>query len=156
VVPIDAVKRGTLRKVLLAWWEIWRRTRNALTELACCGSEVDHIASDIGVTPGELRVLAAKRPDAAGLLYQRLASLNLDAKKIAITEGAVLRDLQRLCTICERKGRCARDLANHSSTPDWQVYCPNASTLAAVMTEAEDEKALSRLERWQARARGVP
>jgi hypothetical protein len=147
--------KRTLGEILLAWWQNWKHRRNALAELACCGSEVENVARDVGVTPGELRVLAAKRPDAASLLYPRLASLKLDADRIAVTDGAVLQDLQRLCTACKSKSRCARDLADHASTPDWEAYCPNADTLRALTTEAEDDRALRRLERRQARARMV-
>jgi len=93
-------KHETLGEAFRAWWLNWKHTRRTLAELAS-GSEVEHVARDAGVTPGELRVFAAKRPDAASLLYQRLAALKLDADRIAITDGAVLHDLQRLCTACK-------------------------------------------------------
>jgi hypothetical protein len=147
--------RRTFGQILHSWWQDWRRKRNALSELERCGSEAGHIARDLGVAPGELRVLAAKRPDSADLLYQRLASLHLDADKIAVAEGAVLRDLQRHCSLCGTKGKCARDLANGSPAADWQEYCPNAGTLEALTTETENERALARLERRQTRARRI-
>ena len=155
MVAIDKARHRTLGEAFRAWWQNWKQKRNALAELERCGSELGHIARDVGVTPAELHVLAAKRPDAADLLYQRLAALKLDAREISVTEGAVLRDLQRLCTACQSKGRCARDLAHDSSAPDWQIYCPNADTLEALTTEAEDEKAVARLERRAERARRV-
>jgi uncharacterized protein YjiS (DUF1127 family) len=147
----DDKSRRTLREALLARWRDWRRKRNALAELDCCGSEGNHIAHDIGVTPAELGVLAAKRPDSAALLYPRLAALHLDAKTIATTQGAVMRDLQRLCTACNSKVRCERDLATDASSPQWQAYCPNTSTLTALAEEAETEQALRRLEHGAAR-----
>jgi hypothetical protein len=145
-------KHRTLGEILLTCWENWKHRRNALAELASCGSEVENVARDVGVTPGELRVLAARRPDASSLLYQRLASLKLDADRIAVSEGAVLQDLQRLCAACKSKSRCARDLSEHASIPEWEAYCPNADTLRALSTEADNDRALRRLERRQVRA----
>jgi hypothetical protein len=141
-------KHRTLTETLLSWWQ----KRGALSELERRGSEVGHIAQDLGVAPGKLRVLAAKRPDSAHLLYQRLALLQLDATRMAAADGATLRDLQRLCTACSSKGRCARDLADLSPTTGWREYCPNARTLDALANEAEGERAIARLERRQARA----
>jgi Family of unknown function (DUF6455) len=154
--PTDEPQQRTLGAILLAWWQGWKRKRNALAELTYCGSEAVRIARDIGVAPAELRVLAAKRPDSADLLHRRLALLRLDADYIAVADGvAVVRDLQRVCTACDSKARCARDLAAHPSTANWQDYCPNADTLEALATEANDEKALVRLERRQARNRSM-
>jgi hypothetical protein len=149
----SGTKRESFRQLLLAWWRGWKHKRQAVAELDCCGSEAEDIARDLGVAPGELRVLAAKRPDAASLLYQRLDSLKLDARRIAESEGATLHDLQRLCTACGSKARCVRDLAEHPSDPAWHSYCPNAGTLDALSIEAADAKAIARLERRQAIAR---
>jgi positive regulator of sigma E activity len=50
-------------------------------------------------------------------------------------EPHVMRDLQRACTLCASKRRCGRDLAANPSGPAWEAYCPNASTLHALITE---------------------
>lgn len=138
--PIGGAKQKTLGGMVAGWWREWRQQRIALAELEYCGSEAERIARDVGLAPAELRVIAAKRPDAADLLPQRLAALQLDAGKIAFTEGAVLRDLQRVCTACDSKGRCARDLACNPSSSDWRDYCPNSDTLSSLVTEVENEK----------------
>jgi hypothetical protein len=46
-----------------------------------------------------------------------------------------MRDLQRVCTVCGSKRRCAHELAKNPSDPAWQKYCPNATTLAALVAE---------------------
>jgi uncharacterized protein YjiS (DUF1127 family) len=94
MVPVNEAKQRTLGRMLVAWWRNWRQQRTALAELESCSSEVEAIARDLALTPGKLRVIAAKRPDAADLLPHRLAALHLDAK-IAGTEPVGLRDLQR-------------------------------------------------------------
>src|SRR5262249_19000606 len=69
----------TLSVALADWWRGWRQSGNGVAELQACGSEVRQIADDLGLSPGELRVIAAKRPDAADLLTARLTGLHLDA-----------------------------------------------------------------------------
>jgi len=135
----------TLSVALADWWRGWRQSQNGVAELQACGSEVRQIADDLGLSPGELRVIAAKRPDAAHLLTERLAGLHLDAGKLANENGPVLRDLQRVCTRCGSKTRCALDLAAQPSPDDWQTYCPNAPTLNSLKEEADEEKAIARL-----------
>ena len=135
--------------VLADWWQRWRQSRNAVAELTACGADVRLIGEDLRLTPGELQVIAAKRPDAADLLTTRLAGLHLDAGNVGNENGAVLRDLQRVCTMCGSKTRCARDLAAHASSDDWQTYCPNAPTLNSLAAQADQEKAIARLMRRQ-------
>jgi hypothetical protein len=136
--------------VLADLWRRWRQSRNAAAELEACGSDLRQIANDLGLTPGKLRVIAAKRPDAAELLTARLAVLHLDPDKLAASDGAVHRDLQRLCSMCGSKARCAHDLATPAPSDDWQTYCPNASTLNSLVAQADEEKAVARLMRRQA------
>lgn len=143
-------KARSVAIVLGDWWRRWWQSRNAVAELQACGSDVRQIANDLGLSPGELQVIAAKRPDAADLLTARLAALHLDPDKLPASDGAVRRDLQRLCSMCGSKARCAHDLATPAPSDDWQTYCPNASTLNSLAAQADEEKAVARLMRRQA------
>src|SRR5262245_59253276 len=153
---VEESKRPMFADPLTRWWRRWRDRRAALAELATCSSEVATIAQDLGVTPADLRVLAAKRPDAADLLSRRLAALQLDANRLGVAAGPVLRDLQRLCTMCDAKAPCAKDLARHSPSDDWQGYCPNSDTLKSLAAADEERRALARIERHRARLPSVP
>lgn len=114
----------------LAGW-LWRSAQkyaqqaeiDKLTEEDLAG-----IAGDIGVSVSELRSLAGKPHNSADLLYHRMGVLHLDPDETSRAEPAVLRDLQRLCSMCESRGRCARDLSEHSAASNWQDYCPNSMT----------------------------
>jgi hypothetical protein len=88
------------------------------------------MARDLGMTPGELSVLAGKWPDSADLLSRRLEQVNLTG-----VEPQVLRDLERVCTLCGNKRKCEYDLTIHPSSGIWTGYCPNAPTINALMTE---------------------
>jgi hypothetical protein len=85
------------------------------------------------VSGAELRVLAGKWPD--DLLSRRLKQVELDAAEIVRSEPEVVRDLQRVCTVCGSKRKCDHDLANRRSDSAWVKYCPNATTLDALVAE---------------------
>jgi hypothetical protein len=118
--------------VLAAWWRNLGAGRAGLGELQNCGDQVGHVARDVGLTSHELYALAAKRPDAADQLKQRLAALHIDRAAVLETDPMVMRDLERVCTICGSKRRCDRDLARHPDDPVWRTYCPNTQTLEAL------------------------
>jgi hypothetical protein len=114
-----------------------------MADLACCGpSEVERIAHDVGVSRRDICTLAGKWPGSADLLLQRLKRVGLDAAGIARVEPQVLRDLERVCTLCASKRKCQHDLAKDPADLGWRDYCPNVMTLAAL----ERERAIRRNE----------
>jgi hypothetical protein len=118
------------------WWRSWKGRRRAIVDLDDCGpAEVERIARDVGVSGADLSILAGKWPDAADLLYWRMNEINLDRMEITQADPQVMRDLQRVCTVCGSKRRCEHELANNPSDPAWQRYCPNATTLLALVAE---------------------
>jgi hypothetical protein len=113
------------------WFREWSRRRTRLAELESCGpAEVEHMARDLGMSRGELSVLAGKWPDSADLLSRRLEQLNL-----AGVDPQVLRDLERACTLCGSKRKCEYDLTIRPSSRVWTEYCPNAPTISALTAE---------------------
>jgi hypothetical protein len=117
---------------LRQWWRKHAQLNADLADLACCGAaEVDRMARDLGMSASELRVLAGHGPGAAELLSRRMAALRIDPKDVPIVDAFMLRDMQRLCTICTSRSQCARELADRSDdlARNWQDYCPNAATL---------------------------
>jgi len=101
----------------------------------CSPAEMERIARDVGVSGADLSILAGKWPDAADPLYWRMNEIKLDRKEITHADPQVMRDLQRVCTVCASKRRCEHELANNPSDPAWKKYCPNATTLAALVAE---------------------
>jgi hypothetical protein len=88
------------------------------------------MARDLGMSRGKLSVLAGKWPDSADLLSRRLEQVNLTR-----VEPQVLRDLERVCTLCASRRKCEYDLTIHPAKPAWTEYCPNAPTIGALMAE---------------------
>jgi hypothetical protein len=107
-----------------------------MADLDYCGpAEMERIARDVGVSGADLSILAGKWPDAADLLYWRMNEIKLDRTEVTRADPQVMRDLQRVCTVCGSRRRCEHELANNPSDPAWKKYCPNATTLAALIAE---------------------
>jgi hypothetical protein len=121
-----------------AWLKHWWERSTALGDLeGCSRPELERVARDVGIGVRDLRVLAGKWPDAADLVERRLAALGLDASKVDAAEPATMRDLQRVCSICDNKRVCEHDLDRSSAPADWQAYCPNSGTFAALVPQPE-------------------
>lgn len=117
-------------------WDNWKGYRRAIMELSRCPStEREHLARDIGVSEAEFCILARKPADASVLLSQRLNQLQLKPGDIRETEPLVLRDLQRVCSLCASKRRCKHDFAARPWSRVWREYCPNATTLDALLAQ---------------------
>jgi hypothetical protein len=118
------------------WWRNWKHARAAVAEVdGLEGAELSRVANDVGLNGPQLRTLAGKWPDAADLLSQRLAALQIDEATVARSEPGVLRDLQRVCSMCPEKPHCGHDIDRDPSDPEWRQYCPNVETLEALDAE---------------------
>jgi len=121
---------------LADWWRRHATIRENLDDLEAFGpAEMARMAQDVGIPASDLRELARHCSDAADLLERRLEALGVSASELAKTAPAELRDMERLCTLCHSKGRCARDLGADPSDPVWRQYCPNEQTLVALARE---------------------
>jgi len=117
-------------------WQNWTGTRTTLTALWRMGAEdVERLAHDVSLKGTDLRTLAGKWPDSAALLSRRMALLDLDERKVGRKEPQVIRDMQRVCSLCADKRLCERDLADATSGRIWRDYCPNVRTLEALDAE---------------------
>jgi hypothetical protein len=135
LIPAEEITMSTVFSTVTTWWHNWRTARATLASLDRCGDDPEWIAHDLGIAATELRALAGRWPDSAGLLNCRLAALDLTGAEIQRTEPQVLSDLQRVCTICKSRRRCKHDLAENPCNQVWREYCPNVVTLDALIDE---------------------
>lgn len=135
MMPISGHRsRASLADAVRGLFDNWRRQRHVALELARCGdSELARIARDMQLRTRQLHEIALRPPDSADLLYERMAALGLSPGSVG---RATLRDLERVCSLCTTKKRCARELAKDPANEVWREHCPNAGTLAAL----EDER----------------
>jgi uncharacterized protein YjiS (DUF1127 family) len=111
-----------------AGWLTHRRELNELRQLD--QAEFERIAGDLQVSPHDLEELVNKGPRAADELKELLKTLGIDEAILAKTQPTVLRDMERVCALCQHKRDCDRDIETSTSAERYQTYCPNASTIA--------------------------
>ena len=90
------------------------------------------LAADIGVGTSDLAGLIGNDGTANELLGRTLAAYGLDADEIALRERAVLREIQSVCSRCEAKRRCQRELDAGTARAHASQFCPNALTMAGL------------------------
>jgi hypothetical protein len=126
-------KEHTTHSRIEAIWQWCRNLARPQSTLAACGVEgIDRVAHDIGLSGAELYELASRGPESADLLGRRMSALDLNRNEVARAERATFQDLQRVCSMCDCKKRCARDLVRNPDDPIWKDYCSNAQTLTAL------------------------
>ena len=95
--------------------------------------ERGEIARELNVSESELG-RAARWPVSPELLSQRIEHAGLSEQELAASHGDVLRDLQRVCSLCSEKSRCASDLdQGRRASP--AKYCPNELTFRALTSK---------------------
>jgi len=121
---------GSLIAAIAGWCRKWRHESETANLETWLPGDVERIARDVGVTVAELRAL--ERTDQPLLVPRMLAALKIDAAELARTQPAALRDLQRVCSICDSKRRCRTELAAGDAARTYEAFCPNALTLRMV------------------------
>jgi hypothetical protein len=117
-------------------WRRWRAHRASVAELAGQDpAELGRMASDVNLSCDELINLVRRDAGSADLVDRRLRALGFDPAALSAKETAVMRDLQRCCSGCNSKRRCANDLDAGITRGSWREYCPNALTLAALIAQ---------------------
>lgn len=123
------------------WWRNWTGNRAGLADLNHLEPDaIRRIAADVGVNASDLRALAGKWPDSADLLLRRMATLHIDPQQLDRAQPGVTNDLKKSCSLCDAKRRCERDLDARAVDPVWRRYCPNSTTLTALIAEPKAPK----------------
>jgi uncharacterized protein YjiS (DUF1127 family) len=108
----------------------WLKHRRELHELRQMDrSEFDRIAGDLRVAPDDLEELVRRGPHAADELAKMLRALGINEASLARTQPLVLRDIERVCAMCNQKRECDRDLAAGTAAQHYEEYCLNAPTI---------------------------
>lgn len=120
---------GFVELVLVAFARYRKRLMRANELRALGDSETERMAHDVGLSRPDFMLVAAKDDDSADLMKRRLADNGIDVRSIA---PVVLRDMQRCCSQCVSKPRCAHELEDRPSSARWPDYCPNEQTIATL------------------------
>jgi hypothetical protein len=108
----------------------WLKHRRELREMReMDAANFGQIASDLRMSSADLEALVRQGPHAADELPKMLAALGIDQDDLARTEPLVLRDMERVCSMCIHKRRCDRDLADGTAAAHYEEYCANSPTI---------------------------
>jgi hypothetical protein len=143
-------RHRSLPNMFAQLWRRWMATRaDQLLETARLGSDkLEYLAHDLRVSNSGLCTIAGGHAD--DLLRCRMLSVKLDPYELALSDPALLRHLQRCCSLCESREDCASDLARASTEgawqgrDDWRDYCENAWVLEMLMALQSRSKAGSK------------
>jgi len=58
-----------------------------------------------------------------------LRALGIDQADLARTEPLVLRDMERVCSLCNQKRQCGHELSAGTAAAHYEEYCANAHTI---------------------------
>jgi len=113
----------------------WHRRRRDIREMrGLDSSEFAKVARELNVTTTDLDTLVHQGPHAADELLHLLTLLGVDKEVLAKTQPLVLRDLTRVCTSCQQKRKCDRDLSTGASEQHYTEYCLNAPAIEELKT----------------------
>ncbi|MDT3684373.1 MAG: DUF6455 family protein [Pseudorhodoplanes sp.] len=125
-----AIDRPGLFQSIVEAFQRFQKRQTKRAEIAALGTvETKLVAQDVGLTESDLVALTAEDEDSASLMERRLADCGVDIKSV---NPILLRDMQRCCSQCNSKRRCAYELDKKPKAAAWPSYCPNEQTMAAL------------------------
>lgn len=108
----------------------WLKHRRELKEMReMDAANFDQIASDLRISSADLETLVRRGPHAADELPKMLRALGIDPADLARAEPLVLRDMERVCSLCNHKRQCGHELAAGTAAAHYEQYCGNANTI---------------------------
>ena len=111
----------------------WLKHRRELSELRQLDrADFDRIANDLRIAPDDLEELVRHGTHAADELPKMLEQLGISAEALGQAQPLLLRDMERVCSLCSHKARCDRELADGTAVENYHGYCGNAATLESL------------------------
>lgn len=111
----------------------WVKHRRELNEIRQMNrADFDLIARDLKVSSDELEALVAAGAHSADEMPQLLKALGIDVADLKRVEPMLVRDMQRVCSLCQDKAHCHGELAEGTASKHYRDYCPNSPTIDAL------------------------
>jgi uncharacterized protein YjiS (DUF1127 family) len=124
-------------QLLIDTFANWLQQRREMNELRRMDrGDFERIAEDLRISPGDLDALVRHGPHAADELPRMLKALGIKEQALARTQPMVLRDMERVCALCDHKTQCNDDLTVGAAAAHYEDYCLNAPTIGPLEREA--------------------
>jgi len=114
---------------LFGEWLKQRRELNELIDFAADPAELGRVARELNVTPADLKMLVERGSHSANELPYTLTALRINETALRRAEPALLRDMERICSLCTHKRRCHQELAAGTAAKNYVEYCENSDTM---------------------------
>lgn len=92
-------------------------------------ADLDYLASDLGITQADLTDMLPRAADNSFLMDRMMVARGLDPEQVRRTVGALVRDMELVCTRCHAVRLCRRDLKAGLADENCHDYCENAETM---------------------------
>ncbi len=115
---------------------IRERARRSQEIASLSQADLDFMASDLGITQADLIDVLPRAADDSHLMDRMMEARGLDPEQVRRNLGALVRDMELMCTRCRATGICRRDLLNGTADAHCHDYCENAETMDELL-EAE-------------------
>lgn len=109
----------------------WRRSRQYREWSSLDEADRESRLRDLGLARIDVPLFWSEGGSTFDQLPRMMAVYGVDEMTPLVVGNGVKRDLERVCTLCPHKARCARVL-DASPSPEACGFCPNASTLEAL------------------------
>jgi uncharacterized protein YjiS (DUF1127 family) len=124
-------------QLLIDTFANWLRQRREMNEMRRMDrGDFERIAEDLRVSPGDLDALVRHGPHAADELPKMLKALGIDERALTRSQPMVLRDMERVCALCDHKSQCDHDLLAGTAAEHYEDYCLNAPTIDQLERDA--------------------
>lgn len=131
----------TLKLALVRSFRNWRDHRAAMAELRSLAVRHPDLfaatARECGMSPTELRTVVSSGHGAKALMERMMEVFDLDPRTIGRSDPALMRDIQILCSRCDRKGVCRRELDSGTARENAFAFCPNAEMFNDLAANAQ-------------------
>lgn len=109
----------------------WRRGREERRWMHLEPEEREARLRDLGLARFDPWLFSERSDSATSQLPRMMAVFGVDPMTPLVVGNGVKRDLERVCSACPARSRCARVL-DQGPTPEACAFCPNAMTLEAL------------------------
>ena len=111
----------------------WIKHRRDLSEIRRMNrTDFDLIARDLRISADDLERLVQAGEHSADEMPKMLKALGIDVADLMRVEPLMVRDMQRVCGLCQDKAHCHGELADGTAAQHYRDYCPNAPTIDAL------------------------